>query len=102
MNRLGVLIPSRNSYSEVMETRPSSTSEALAVVPPMSNAIRFFVPATRPRRAAPATPAEGPDWTAYTGFSPAARVPTTPPFEVITSSGARMPMPASPSARRSR
>ena len=102
MKRLGVLIPSRNSYSEVSDTRPRSTSEALAVVPPMSNAIRSRAPATVPSRAAPATPAAGPEPTQKTGLRAAARALTTPPLDAMTSSGAAMPIRASPAVRASR
>ncbi len=102
MKRLEVLIPSRNSYSVVRETRPPSTSEAFAVVPPMSNAIRFGVSATCPSRAAPATPAAGPEPTAKTGRSPAPRAPTTPPLEATTRSGASTPIPRRPAVRVAR
>ena len=91
-------MPSRNSYSVVRETRPSSTSEALAVVPPMSKAMRFGASVTCPSRAAPATPAAGPEPTAKTGRSPAPAAPTTPPLEATTSSGASTPIPRSPAA----
>src|SRR4026209_680594 len=117
MKRLGVLMPSRNSYSEVSETRPSSTSEALAGVPPWSKAMlgepqpaagaaaegeatirgsrradmeddpersEGGSPPTRRSCAAPATPADGPDCTQNTGWSAAARAPTTPPLDAMT------------------
>ena len=39
MKRLDVLMPSRNSYSDVMLGRPFSMIVAFAVVPPMSKTI---------------------------------------------------------------
>jgi hypothetical protein len=63
MKRLGVEMPARNSYSLVREMRPPSTSAALAVVPPMSKAMRSSMPVPAPSRAAPVTPAAGPEET---------------------------------------
>ncbi len=87
-------MPSRNSYSLVSEGCPAWTIAALAVVPPMSNAIASRSPVRSPTRAAPVTPAAGPEATANTGFSLAAVMPIMPPLEAITWIGARTPIAA--------
>ena len=92
-------MPSRNSYSEVMLGRPSSTMTALAVVPPMSKTMRSLSLRAAPRRVAPITPPAGPDATTNTGFSPALEAASMPPLEVMTRIGALMPMEASPLSR---
>jgi hypothetical protein len=61
MKREEVEMPSRNSYSCVRTKAPSSISAALAVVPPMSKAMAFGVSIARAWRAAPTTPAAGPE-----------------------------------------
>ncbi len=102
MKRLGVLMPARNSYSLVRATAPPWISEALAVVPPMSKAMRSGQPEATPSRAAPTTPAAGPEPMKKAGFSAASAARAQPPFELTTSSGAAMPIAASPSANRPR
>ncbi len=98
MKRLDVLMPSRNSYSDVMLGCPSSTITALAVVPPMSNTIASLSPPACARRIPPITPPAGPDATTRTGRSPAADAATMPPFDVITSTGAAMPISRRPAS----
>ena len=49
------------SYSRLRETRPSSISDAFAVVPPMSKAIAFSIPSACASASAATTPAAGPD-----------------------------------------
>ena len=102
MKRLDVLMPSRNSYSDVMLGRPSSMMVALAVVPPMSKMIVSFSVRAAARRAPPITPPAGPDATTSTGFSHALAAATIPPFEVMTNTGAAMPMSRRPSMSRVR
>ena len=55
------------SYSRLRDTRPASTSEAFAVVPPMSKAIAFSIPSPCASDSAATTPAAGPDSSANTG-----------------------------------
>ena len=91
MKRLGVEMPSRNSYSDVSIGSPFSMIDALAVVPPMSNAIASACPFAWPSRAAPITPPAGPDPTAKTGMSLAVSTRIMPPDDATTRSGAVIP-----------
>ena len=78
MKRLDVLMPSRNSYSEVTLGWPSSMMTALAVVPPMSNTMVSLSPRARASSEPPTTPPAGPDATIRTGFSLAVAAATIP------------------------
>ena len=100
MKRLEVLIPSLNSYSDVMLGWPSSMMTALAVVPPMSNTIVSFSPRACASREPPTTPPAGPDATTSTGFSLAVDAAIMPPFEVITRTGADIPAFRNPLSSR--
>ncbi len=82
------------SYSWLRETRPSSISDAFAVVPPMSNAIALSCPSARASARAATTPAAGPDSSAYTGRSAASVADMTPPDDCMIVSS------ASPRSRR--
>ncbi len=65
---------------------PFSTSEVLAVVPPMSSEMTFGSPIISPMKAAPMTPATGPDSTRLIGAAlPASKV-ALPPLDCITCS----------------
>ena len=93
MKRLDVLMPSRNSYSDVMLGWPSSMMTALAVVPPMSNTIVSFSPRACARREPADHAARRPGChDQHRLFACARTAATMPPFEVITSTGAAMPM----------
>ena len=59
---------------------------AFAVVPPMSNEIRFGRPSWRPASAAAITPAAGPDSTTTAGRRSASAMSNTPPDDPITCS----------------
>ena len=76
---------------------PPTTRAMSAVVPPMSNVSRSRAPAAAPSRAAPITPAAGPEATSPTGSSAAIAAVVTPPFDCIRCSGVATP---SPSRRR--
>jgi len=71
--RIGRPLPSMNRFwraaSKLYAVRgsPPSTSESLAVVPPMSNASRSPPLSVRPKKAAAIAPAAGPDSSICTG-----------------------------------
>ena len=95
MKRLDVLMPSRNSYSDVMLGWPSSMIDGLGGRAAHVEHDEVAVAArARPSRAAPTTPPAGPEATTNTGFSLAARAPIMPPLEVMTRIGAVTPMRA--------
>ena len=73
--------------------RPSSTRQALAVVPPMSNEITLFSPASLPNSAVASPPPAGPDSSSRIGNLRAASGDTRPPAECI-----RRNAPANPRA----
>jgi len=102
MKRLGVEMPSLNSYSWVRLTSPARTSVADAVVPPMSKAIRSGVPTLAPRRAAPTAPDARPEVMKKTGLHCAAAAVERPPLELPISSGALIPSVRRPVSRRAR
>ena len=83
--------PAPTSYSLVRAGRPSSTSAALAVVPPMSSEIRFGRPVSRPSWPHAMTPAAGPDSTRCAGFRAAIAGGSVPPLDCMISSGASIP-----------
>ena len=58
---------------------PSSTRQALAVVPPMSNDIRWESPSRPAKYVAASAPAAGPLSIMRTGLRPATSVPMIPP-----------------------
>ena len=90
-------------YSVVMRGVPFCTSEVFAVVPPMSSAITLGSPMSWPMKAAPMTPATGPDSTRWIGAVSAAAKVALPPLDCITwSTWAFIPMPTSSTARLSR
>ena len=64
-------------------TRPSSTRQAFAVVPPMSNEITSFLPASAPNRAVASPPPAGPIQQADQEGS-AVSGDTSPPAECIS------------------
>ncbi len=62
-----------------------------ALVPPMSKVISRSKPAALPTNAAPITPAAGPESSVSTGRRPASAAGMMPPFDLVDSTGARMP-----------
>ena len=91
------------SYSRPREIAPCSISDALAVVPPMSNAIAFSIPSRCAIPSAATTPAAGPDSSAKTGRRLASSVVITPPEDcMIWSGAASSPISSSPVRIRSR
>jgi hypothetical protein len=62
-------------------------------VPPMSNEMASPMPAARATRAAPTTPAAGPETNVQAGCAAASEALATPPDERMTSGSAR-PAPA--------
>ena len=96
------MMPAPTAYSCARAISPSSTIDALAVVPPMSKVMIFSRFLARARAWAPTTPPAGPDSMMFIGRSAAAVSVVSPPFDCISSSRAGMPAPSSPcrSARR--
>ncbi len=90
------MTPPPTAYSCARLTSPPSISEALAVVPPMSNAIASAMPSWRASARTPTTPAAGPDSTMWIGFSAADWAVVKPPFDCISKSGAPMPAARQP------
>ena len=90
------------SYSRLRDTRPPSTSEALAVVPPMSKVIAFSNPRPRASESAATTPAAGPDSSAKTGRPAALSAVITPPDDCMIVSGAGIRRSSSPRRMSSR
>ena len=102
INRLPAEIEPPTSYSRPREIAPCSISDALAVVPPMSNAIAFSIPSRFAIPSAATTPAAGPDSSANTGRSFASSDVITPPDDCMIASGApSSPIPSSPVRIRS-
>ena len=83
ISRLPAEIEPPTSYSRPRAIAPFSISEALAVVPPMSNAIRFSSPSLCDIPSAATTPAAGPDSRANTGRSFASSEVITPPDDCM-------------------
>ncbi len=65
-------------------TLPSSISEHLAVVPPMSRASTFGSPISLPSSAAPQKPEAGPDSTMVIGMRDTLSSVSTPQFDCMT------------------
>ena len=74
------------SIIEATSMRPSSTRQALAVVPPMSNEITLSCPASLPNSAVARPPPAGPDSSSRIGNLRAAAGETRPPAECISRS----------------
>ncbi len=85
-------MPAPTWYSVARVTSPFSMSEALAVVPPMSNEIAFAMPIWRVSAWTPTTPAAGPLSMMCIGVSAAALAVVSPPFDCISNSGALIPV----------
>ncbi len=96
------MMPAPTEYSEARVTSPSSTIEALAVVPPMSKVMILGRSLARASAWAPTTPPAGPDSMMFIGRSAAAVSLLRPPFDCISRRRAGMPAPSRPlrSARR--
>ena len=101
ISRLPADIEPPTSYSRPREIAPSSISDALAVVPPMSNAITFGSPSCSATPRAATTPAAGPDSSAKTGRSFASSEVITPPDDCMICSGPSRPIPSRPVRMRS-
>ena len=95
-------MPAPISCSVVQLRWPSSISEALAVVPPMSKVIRFGRPTLLPISSPPTTPAAGPDSTIFTGVSAACLADMMPPLDCMMCTGAEISVAPSWSASESR
>ena len=93
------MMPPPTEYSRVRVYSPRSTSDALAVVPPMSKLMTFSIPVWRAIARDPTTPAAGPDSTMLTGLTAASAAGVRPPFDCMMSSGAATPRVSSPSRR---
>jgi hypothetical protein len=96
------MMPPPTWYSVARLTAPSSTSEALAVVPPMSNVISRSRPIRRASAWAPTTPAAGPDSMMCMGLAAAAASVIRPPLDCMISSGARAPIASRPARKVAR
>ena len=83
------MIPPPTEYSVARLTSPSSTIDALAVVPPMSKVMIFAIPVRRASAWAPITPAAGPDSMMCIGMREAASAVIRPPFDWMMSNGVR-------------
>ena len=96
------MMPAPTAYSWARATSPSSTIEALAVVPPMSKVMILSRSLARASACAPTTPPAGPDSMMFIGRSAAAPSVVRPPFDCISSRRAGMPPASRPlrSARR--
>ena len=94
------MMPPPTWYSPARWTTPSSTIDALAVVPPMSKVMSFGRPMRRASACAPTTPAAGPDSMMCIGLAAAASSVISPPFDCMISSGARTPMSVQAGAQR--
>src|ERR1700758_1965737 len=93
------MTPPPTEYSRARLSSPFSISEALAVVPPMSNEIALAMPICRISAWTPTTPAAGPLSMMFIGVSAAALAVVKPPFDCISRSGASTPMRASSAVR---
>src|SRR6516164_3879494 len=78
------MTPPPTEYSSARLSSPSSISEALAVVPPMSNEIAFAMPICRMSAWTPTTPAAGPLSMMFIGVTAAALAVVRPPFDCIS------------------
>ena len=70
--------------------------EALAVVPPISRVMTFFMPARRALNPAANTPAAGPDSSTNTGRSAAVEAGVKPPADCMIRSGASISIDSRP------
>ena len=95
-------MPAPTWYSAARVTSPFSISDALAVVPPMSNEIALPMPMRAHSACTPTTPAAGPDSMMCIGVTAAALAVVSPPFDCISSSGTSMPMRATSPISRDR
>jgi hypothetical protein len=84
------MMPAPTAYSWARITWPSSTIDALAVVPPMSKVMILPSPAASARACAPMTPPAGPDSMMFIGRSAAALSVVSPPLDCISSRRAGM------------
>ena len=94
------MMPPPTWYSVARLIAPSSTSEALAVVPPMSNVISLPIPICRRSSWAPTTPAAGPDSMMCIGRAAAAVSVISPPLDCMISSGPRTAIAVEAAAQR--
>ena len=78
------MMPAPTAYSWARITWPSSTIEALAVVPPMSKVMILPRPAASANACAPMTPPAGPDSMMFMGRSAAAVSVVSPPFDCMS------------------
>ena len=85
-------MPAPTWYSVARVSSPFSISEALAVVPPMSNEMAFAMPIRLVKAWTPTTPAAGPDSMMCIGVSAAALAVVSPPFDCISNKGALTPV----------
>ena len=76
--------PPPTSYSAVTVISPPAIRLAFAVVPPMSNEIKFAIPSCAPASCAATTPAAGPLSTAIAGMRSASATSNMPPLDPIT------------------
>ena len=90
------MMPAPTAYSCARITWPSSTIEALAVVPPMSKVMIFGRLMTRANAWAPTTPPAGPDSMMFIGRSTAAVFVVSPPLDCMSSSRAGIPAASRP------
>ena len=93
------MIPPPTLYSRDRVNSPPSTSDALAVVPPMSRVMTSGNPTLRARAWAPTTPPAGPDSMMLHGSRMASSTVVSPPFDCMSITGASTD--ASASSRRS-
>ena len=85
------MMPPPTWYSAARLTSPSSTIDAFAVVPPMSNVMSLPSPMRRASACAPTTPAAGPDSMMCIGCAAAATSVMRPPFDCMMRSGVFTP-----------
>src|SRR5271166_4778257 len=86
-----------DEYSRARLNSPFSISDALAVVPPMSNEIALPIPSWRASAWIPTTPAAGPLSMMFIGVKAAAAAVVRPPFDCISRTGASTPIRTSSS-----
>ena len=77
------------SRSAARPARPPSIRQTSVDVPPMSNVIAFSTPASCAIRAAPTTPAAGPETSTSAGCLAASASEQTPPEDRMTSGSDR-------------
>ncbi len=80
-------MPPPTSYSSVVNRRPFSIADALAVVPPMSRVMTSPSPIMRLRCSAPITPAAGPHSMIRTGCAMVVAASSMPPLDCMIISG---------------